>query len=441
MMEIEVPAGVSAGATIAVLTPDGDSFEVEVPEGVAPGSTMLVELPPVQQGMEVQRVEVQVPEGIEAGDSFSVQLADGSMVDVELPNGMCAGETLHVDIPASAAVPQLQQPQLLESLPLLPTPPPSAPQQQQSEQSQPQPQPLEELPRLPPPPSSPPAAASPQSSSNSPSTPSNTTTRSGGTRFGERFSASRQKQHFNASGHLACAASPKLRHAGDRAAGAFGCRGDDDDGDDGQAPLKAPASGPELMRCRSDALRTPRPEEGCRYYVGQFVQLLRSSGEWSGGVVLELMHGIETMYRCRLGEGVLEKLVGEEEVREPRPDEGFRSCKGEIVQIDRPNGMLELATITATSTDTSRSRPERWYSCRVHPSATTPDAVVESIHEDDLLPPRPQAGCAFYVGQLVQAHRPDGSWTLARVLEFEMIGYSLGYKCAVEDALTRGATW
>jgi hypothetical protein len=42
MMEIEVPAGVSAGATIAVLTPDGDSFEVEVPEGVAPGSTMLV---------------------------------------------------------------------------------------------------------------------------------------------------------------------------------------------------------------------------------------------------------------------------------------------------------------------------------------------------------------------------------------------------------------
>ena len=43
----------------------------------------------------------------------------------------------------------------------------------------------------------------------------------------------------------------------------------------------------------------------------------------------------------------------------------------------------------------------------------------------------PQAGCGFYVGQLVHALRKDGTTVLCRVREFERVGYSLGYKCEV----------
>lgn len=158
-------------------------------------------------------------------------------------------------------------------------------------------------------------------------------------------------------------------------------------------------------------------------------------------VSLSLSCACHHRYRCRLGEGILEKLVSEEEVRTPIPAKGFQYCIGQTVQIERPNGLLELATVLATTMDKSRMRPEPWYECRFAPSEVSPQAHVESVHEEDLRVPRPQAGCGFYVGQLVQVRRPDATLVLARVTEFCMVGYSLGYKCAVEDALTRGATW
>ena len=162
--------------------------------------------------------------------------------------------------------------------------------------------------------------------------------------------------------------------------------------------------------------------------------MLRTSGEWTEGVVLELMHGYETMYRCRLGEGRLEKMLGEDEVRVPEPDPGFAFCRGETVQLSRPNGLLELATVIGNSRIDRQGigRTEPWYSIRLHPSATMAEALVETVHEDELQQPTPQAGCQFYVGQLVQG-QPSAAmgWTLLRVLEFEMVGYRLGYKCAV----------
>ena len=188
--------------------------------------------------------------------------------------------------------------------------------------------------------------------------------------------------------------------------------------------------GIDVRTFRTDALREPHPEEGCRFYVGQPIQMLRTSGDWTEGVVLELMHGYETMYRCRLGEGRLEKMC-EDEVRLPQPDDGFL-CRGQTVQLLRPNGLLELATVTG-NTQLDREgigRTEPWYSVRLHPSSTMPEALVETVHEEDLQLPTPQLGCQFYVGQLVQGQVSIGTWTLMRVLEFEMVGYGLGYKCA-----------
>ena len=79
----------------------------------------------------------------------------------------------------------------------------------------------------------------------------------------------------------------------------------------------------------------------------------------------------------------------------------------------------------------SQVRSEPWYSCKLHPSEISPQPLVEEIHEDDLQSPCAQAGCAFYVGQLVQARRREGTWALARVVEFELKDYELQYKCAV----------
>ena len=56
---------------------------------------------------------------------------------------------------------------------------------------------------------------------------------------------------------------------------------------------------------------------------------------------------------------------------------------------------------------------------------------METVHEEELQLPTPQLGCAFYVGQLVQGQVTIGTWQLLRVLEFEMVGYKLGYKCAL----------
>ena len=407
MMEVTVPEGLSEGDALNVQA--GDTvLEVLIPAGVKAGDTMLIETPPSDAAAAAsssamadeesqQRVEVTVPGGVAEGQTFMVELETGAIVEVELPPGLHEGDVMEVDVSDAD-----------------PSPPPAAAAAYSS--------------------SSPPAASSSPAretplacggSSMPGGSPMLSPSKLGGSRFGDRFgdrfggSSSRFKQHFQSRGTDGIAMPPSP--------GGPGGGGSPGGASSGGSPAV------ETMTFRTDALREPQPEEGCRFYVGQPIQMLRSSGEWTEGTVLELMHGYQTMYRCRLGEGRLEKHLGEDEVRDPTPDEGFRFTRGQTVQLQRPNGLLELATVTSnTRLDrTGSGRLEPWYAVRLHPSATQAEALVETVHEEELQPPRPQLGCEFYVGQLVQGTRKDGSRVLVRVLEFEMIGYRLGYKCAV----------
>ena len=437
MLEVEVPFGMVGGDQLTVQTADGAQFEVTIPDGLEGGSTFLVNVEATAEPSSVC-MEVVVPDGVGEGDSFSMQLPtdDGErFVDVVVPSGVSSGETITVEVPNSDMPQMLAKEQQRQ-----PPPPPQEPRQGSQPCSSSSMAPLlESLPHLPAAaarspspiaPSSPPATAVGGHQNDHPIPQSSPSTRSGGSRFGDRFGqsggAKQTQPHFAAGGWLAT-----------------GGRADSP----GMSPVASPSrrapAAPEVLLCRTDALRVPRAEAGCRFFKGQFVQILRSSGEWCNGVVIELMpHGFETLYRCRLGEGILEKLLSEDELREPVPDEGFQYCRGQVMQVERPTGLLELATITGCKLDKSRHRPEPWYTCRMHVSATTPTSVSETVHEEDLRVPTPQAGCAYYVGQLLQAKRSDGSWnTLVRVVAFEMVGYSLGYRCHVEDALTRGASW
>ena len=52
----------------------------------------------------------------------------------------------------------------------------------------------------------------------------------------------------------------------------------------------------------ADELRCPRPEEGAAFYRGQHIEMRRSSGKMSSGVVLDILHAFETIYRCRIGD-------------------------------------------------------------------------------------------------------------------------------------------
>lgn len=145
--------------------------------------------------------------------------------------------------------------------------------------------------------------------------------------------------------------------------------------------------------------------------------------------------------RCRLGtgEGTLEKVVGCNEIRAPEPLPGFRYSLGQTVQIERPSGLLELATVIFGSMDGA----DRVYRVRLHafPDGTSAAAagsgcVYEQQYEEDLQQPMPQAGCAFYVGQLVHTKPPRGQpgpRKLARVVEFVLKDYELVYMCAPES--------
>jgi hypothetical protein len=381
--EVTVPDGLSEGDAFDVQL-GSQMFEVVVPPGVSAGEVIVLDVATEQQGVEplpqpppqppvAQLVEVTVPGGVSSGQTFCVELETGAVFEVECPPGLQEGDTMEVDVsdadPSPAVAPSST------ASPPRPEPPPMSTSAAQSAGS--------------------PTLASPA--------------KCGGSRFGDRFGSARFKQHYQSRGTSGMASSP---------GGSLG----------GGSP-----SSLDVRTFRTDALREPQPEEGCRFYVGQPIQMLRTSGDWTEGVVLELMHGFETMYRCRLGEGLLEKMCGEDEVRVPQPDDGFRFCRGQTVQVQRPNGLLELATVTS-NTKLDRQGiglQEPWYSVRLHPSATQAEALVETVHEEELQQPMPQLGCAFYVGQLVQGQVTIGTWQLLRVLEFEMVGYKLGYKCAI----------
>ena len=409
-----MPDGVSAGQTMSVVLPSGAEVDVVVPDGATSGSTFLVSEPQDDDLPVGETVEVTVPAGVAAGESFSVQLADGMLFDIILPPGLHEGDDLVVEVPTeSAQLPVLAEP---------PSPPPEPAAAPAPEPPASSPAPSSTPKRMPVAPaweqeataalasmeSTAATIAAATSSASGVCCGSSSCSSPGGSRFNDRFSPTRQLQHFNSSSPLA-------------------------------SRSKESVSGPaEFIRCRSDQLHEPKPEPGCRFYLGQPVQLLRSSGEWTEGTVLELpMPGLlETVYRCRLGDGLLEKMMSEDEVRVPTPESGFAYHRGQTVQIIRPNGLLELATVVSTKRvdRTGASTPhEPWYALRVHPSEVSPATKrLETLHEDELQLPRPQAGCAFYVGQLVHALRTaNGSRTLCRVVAFERVGYSLGYKCEV----------
>lgn len=161
----------------------------------------------------------------------------------------------------------------------------------------------------------------------------------------------------------------------------------------------------------------------------------------AAGTVLELpLPGLlETVYRCRLGAGgggMLEKVVGEDAVRVPQPDGGCLFYRGQTVHVVRPSGLLELGTVARSHPSAERApggggTAEPCYGVRIHPSEVSRGGNIESLLESDLRPPRPQAGCAFFAGQLVHASGADGTRTLCRVVEFVRVGYSLGYKVEV----------
>ena len=130
-------------------------------------------------------------------------------------------------------------------------------------------------------------------------------------------------------------------------------------------------------------------------------------------------------------------------MRTPQPQPGWRFIVGQTVQVERPNGMLELATVTAA---TRGNNDDPCYRCRMNGSAAQAEGVVETHYEDELVVPQPQLGCAFYVGQLVHVlpsrarargeRQAPRQQQLGRVVEFELNlkVYEILYKVALVEA-------
>ena len=317
------------------MMPSGDELEITVPEGCASGDVICVAQPQASTSSAGERVEVTVPAGVAEGEAFEVALGDATF-EVILPPGLKTGDILEVEVPSTEGLPTIAEP------PSPPKEPPAAPV------PEPEPRCSPATPKkMPVSAAWDQAAAQAESAmahiamtaancaaacSTSAASSASATSCFGGNRFANRFSPSRQQQHYNVG-------SPNAK----------------------STPKKAET---EYLLCRSDQLSEPAPEPGCRFYAGQPIQLLRASGEWSEGLILELpMPGLlETMYRCRLGEGVLEKMVGEDAVRAPTADPGCTYFRGQIVQVVRPNGLLELGTVVRTSMiDRTGGRVEAWY--------------------------------------------------------------------------------
>ena len=417
MLEVEVPPGCSPGDTMSVLLPSGAMLDVIVPDGCESGSTITVE----RDAEKLFRCgggshRVRRYRRWATHSACSLQAASSLTSRVPMACGQAKRWMLRC---RPLLLPARQHRQQLAE----PPSPPKSPREEESSPTPEQPAPK----RIPAQPDweqavgayANLAAAAEQTaaalanargllSRSAGDGLTSSPTRFGGSRFSDRFSPARTQQHFNSS-------SPADRFKERKAA-------------EEQAST-------EYLTCRSDMLREPKPDPGCRL-CRPACAMLRSSGEWSEGTVLELlMPGLlETMYRCRLGEGVLEKMVGEDEVRWPAPDPGFttggRLCRSSGRMACSNWARLRTSKIDSTG---SGAPPEPWYSVRIHPSEISPSPPKEgeTLHEEDLQLPVPQAGCGFYVGQLVHAQRKDGTTVLCRVREFERVGYSLGYKCEV----------
>ena len=354
-INIIVPPGYKAGDTMAVQLHDS-SFDVVVPEGYGEGSVIAVE-PPAETIEEeeiaaelieeeeiagTERLLVVVPEGVHPGETFNVRALWGGMFEVCCPDGLTAGESMEVELPVEPEFATQQPPaQPAESdgdkrAPDLPSVVGLLEDEDEEDsldwsgvlvggggiEEDIDAEPLldraalklRSLAIL----TSATEVLSAKSDGDvvSPGGES----RSSDTRGGVSSSSTLLERHVQGEAGEGVRQAPELPSV-------VGLPEDEDEEDSSdwsgvlagggsieedvdaeplldRAALKLRSlailtSATEVLMCRSIALREPHAEEGCRYYVGQGVQLLRSSGEWDEGTILEILRGFHILYRWR----------------------------------------------------------------------------------------------------------------------------------------------
>ena len=222
-----MPDGCVPGDTMSVQLPDGNCFDVVIPEGSHAGSVIQVEVPTTA---ETETIGLTVPDGVLPGEMFNVQSASGVVFEVMLPEGFASGDYLEVELPAAG--PQPAGPQAG-------APTPERPPEQEEPRGDSSPvcsSPLQPMPS-----SSAPLEMSPASMS-------------GGTRFGDRFGSSNRFGASNRQPFFGGSVKDRVRDR--NGIGGSGSKG-------------------PIIFCRSHRLRAPQPEPGCRFFVGEAVQLLR----------------------------------------------------------------------------------------------------------------------------------------------------------------------
>jgi len=411
LLHVTVPDGLEGGDDFTVASPSGEHFTVTVPDGVLGGMSIEVDLPvpdevideagPSSMNGSTEMSEVIVPEGVGPGEVLAVTAAWGGVFEVVVPEGVGPGMAMQVELPcgpSSDGHHYGSSDSYRESRSFGSDQPQHSPPPQQRPQPSQTRSPLGIDSRRTTPPSSRIFHTSAfesidESRSTAPAPMRNSgdsqpDSRSGAaaplpSRFGSRFGASRgaTQQYFFAANN-----------------GSYMGRN-----------LKASA----LRTCRGHELRLPKPEDGFMFWVGQKVQVYRSAGQWSIATVLEAIDGFTNYYKCRLGEGTLEKNVEEDSVRLPQPDEGFGFYIGQPVELrSASGGDWEPATVVSTFRGMRRDS-EAMYKCAL----LRHENSIESVPEDRLQLPQPQPGCEFYPNQLVQMEQPGGTYALARVTD------------------------
>ncbi|KAL1519157.1 hypothetical protein AB1Y20_003417 [Prymnesium parvum] len=419
VLEVVVPDGLGPNDEFTVSTPNGELFSVTVPDGVHGGATIVVETPwagdfaheaardstgsepaPDSTGAETELFEVTVPEGVYAGDVLAITAAWGGVFEVVVPDGFIPGMSMQVELPREPAECTVHPVVTSEESP--------GPRRQLVVQEH-----LHPIHQAP------------------------SQLRYGGvvcmtppvSRIAHEIAAST----FEAIDESRSAAPSPIRAGRGGAVTPSRSRFGTDQMGMQQQYFYAANNGVHagrsmrqnsLRTCRAHELRFPEPEQGFAFYVGQKVQIHRTAGVWSGATVLEALDGFNNYYKCRLGEGSLEKNVEEDFVREPIPDEGFSFYVGQPVEIRLAKGdVWEPATVSSTFRG-MRSDSEAMYKCAL----LRKENVIETAPQDRLRVPRPQPGCDFYPNQLVQMLQPGGTWALARIIDVT-VGSVPIYEC------------
>lgn len=204
----------------------------------------------------------------------------------------------------------------------------------------------------------------------------------------------------------------------------------------GSSSISRRASSDQLAYSAHE-LRVPQPVEGYSFYRGQHVQMLRSNGQYSNGVILEVLDWIwldQPMYRCRIGDrdGLYEKNMTDADISARGSQPGFDYAAGDVVLVPRK---CDGRTVLATVLEPIYANGEPSYRLRLDAQEADAEAChvgVELHSEEDvkikmLCAPRG----AFVVGQLVQVRGEDGSYDqLARVVQLDATSVAgLTYVC------------